>query len=326
MKSTNHQLIDLHQDLLLHIARPELFQTVTQTSFEHLERANTKIVFSSAFPVPSNFDFFSPEINDLITEDFKMYHTYLRDHPNWNIIQHTQDIDEILAHPDKRGLILHIEGLNLFTKQDWHYLDEWYDLDWRSLGPVWTKPNTLGGGNECSDLGLTKLGHDVLAWVNSRGLIVDLAHMNKQTFWDTVAILDKPLLATHTGAAGIFSHPRNLDDDQLQAIAKSNGLVGIYFVDEFLTENRLEAGISHVVNHITYLKNKIGIDHVAIGTDFGGLPDRVMPELSCLDDMPALWQALEVAGYTQREIEKISYRNALRVIKDNLTCPHSDRC
>ena len=143
------KVIDLHQDLMLHIKRPERYPTGSeQTSFALIEQSIAKIVVVTNFVVPKGEDYFAVESPTLMEDYIKEYLQYVEENNAWRIIKTKQDIVEVLALPNQRGFILSVEGMNVFsdTKDSWTLLERWYEKGLRSLGIVWNLTNQLGGG------------------------------------------------------------------------------------------------------------------------------------------------------------------------------------
>lgn len=310
----NYPIIDLHQDLLAHIHFREQIGQSIQTDFSMLKSSGTKIVIATAFPVPQDENYLDPITNDLIEADFHEYVAYTKDHPEWTIIRTRNDMDRVLADPLRHGLILHIEGLNAVTTQDWPRLEHWYDLGWRSLGPVWNISNPLGGGTHDPSQGLTTLGRDMIEWLQTKRMIVDFAHMNAPTFWDAARIVNGPILVSHGNAYACCANPRNYSDEQLRLIANRGGIIGVFFAKTFVTGRDLPGNTADAAHHIDHLTNIMGIDHVALGTDFGGIITGSLDGLASLNDIPSLWKELERRGYTSESIEKIAWKNSARTL------------
>lgn len=156
--------------------------------------------------------------------------------------------------------------------------------------------------------GLTGFGRDVIREMNRLGVIVDLAHINRTGFFEAIRLSTDPVLVTHTGVAGVHSHWRNIDDEQLRAVARTGGAVGIIFATRYLGGASLEA----VVDHILHVIQVAGEDVPALGSDFDGfvIPPRGLEDASML---PALTRALAARGLPVRVIGKVLGENALRV-------------
>ncbi len=156
---------------------------------------------------------------------------------------------------------------------------------------------------------------------------MDVSHMNEKAFWDTAHHSTSPLVATHSNAHALCPQPRNLTDQQLRAIRDSGGVVGVNFGNAFLrADGRRDSDtpLTTIVRHIDYLINIMGEDHVALGSDFDGitLPD----ELGDVAGLPRLINTLRASGYDQLVLDKLLWRNWLRVLKmfgnNRLYCKH----
>jgi len=220
--------------------------------------------------------------------------------------------------------ILHMEGAEPI-QSDLINLPEYYHRGMRSLGITWSRPNVFGYGvpfkfPSSPDIGpgLTEAGKELVKACNKLGIMIDLAHLNEKGFWDVAEISSTPLVSSHTAANGLIAKARNLTDDQLKAVAESNGLVGIIFsVNDLDSENKPkdDAPISTIIDHIIYITELIGVDHVAFGSDFDGT--RIPSELGDARGFPKLVTLLEMAGFSVSEQEKICYQNWIRVLKDS---------
>lgn len=162
--------------------------------------------------------------------------------------------------------------------------------------------------------GLTRFGTEVVEACLAHGVIVDLAHINKKGFMEAAAIsraYRQPVIVSHTGVAGAFAHWRNIDDDQLRAVASSGGVIGVIFVPDFLGGPGLDA----VVAHMRHIADVVGEDHVALGSDYDGM---VVPpaELADVSMLPNLTDALIGAGWSRERIGKALRGNVMRVLRD----------
>jgi len=181
----------------------------------------------------------------------------------------------------------------------------------RYLGPLHLWPNALGGTSRKpkKDDGLTALGRDVIRECERCGVIVDLAHINRRGFFEALAMTSEPVMVTHTGVAGVHASWRNLDDEQIRAVAQRGGAIGIIFAKQFLGGATIDA----VVDHILHVIDVAGEDAPALGSDFDGFV--VPPEgLEDIAAMPNLTVALSRRGVAPRVLEKILGGNVLRVL------------
>jgi len=237
------------------------------------------------------------------------------------ICRSVAEIEQCFAD-DALAAVLHIEGAEAIDA-DFQALDVLYAAGLRSLGPVWSRPNIFGEGVpfRCpsppdTGPGLTDLGKALIAACNRLKLLIDLSHLNERGFWDVAGLSDAPLVASHSNAHAICPHARNLTDAQLAAIGRSGGLVGVNFAVSFL---RPDGGrdrnvpLTLVVQHIEHMMKHAGEDNVAFGSDFDGAP---MPaELGNAAGLPKLIAALRDRGFGHDLIEKLCFRNWLRVLR-----------
>ncbi len=217
--------------------------------------------------------------------------------------------------------IFHIEGAEAIDS-DLYTLDVLYAAGLRSLGPVWSRDTKFGYGvpfrfPSSPDIGegLSELGIRLVRRCNELGIMLDLSHLNEEGFWDVAKHSDKPLVATHSNAHAICPHSRNLTDDQLRAIAESDGMVGLNFAVAFLREDgRMlpDVPLAQVLTHLDHLINVLGEDRVGLGSDHDG---AVVPEdLTTIADLPRLRQAMNEHGYDEPLIKKLCHENWLRVL------------
>ena len=165
--------------------------------------------------------------------------------------------------------------------------------------------------------GLTAYGKDYVRRLNDHKIFVDLAHISPAGFWDAVDAHDPtlPFLVTHTGVSGVHPHWRNLDDDQLRAVAKSGGTIGIMYHSEFLEGRTFSGRLEAVVRHVEHAVNVAGEDHVSLGSDWDGsiVTPRDMP--TCLE-LPRLTHALLERSWKPERIQKVLGLNFLRVVSE----------
>ena len=169
-----------------------------------------------------------------------------------------------------------------------------------------------------TERGLTNFGFSLVEEMNRLGMVVDVSHLSDKGFYDVLSVAKKPIVASHSNARGVCRNVRNLTDNMLKRLADNGGVTGINYAAGFLCENEQKGRqtIAYAVEHIRYIRDKIGADHIALGSDFDGIQNDI--ELSDCSKTPLLLQALERAKLTADEIEKIAYKNALRVFKDNM--------
>lgn len=216
------------------------------------------------------------------------------------------------------GAILHYEGAEAIDPE-FAVLRLSYDLGLRSLGLTWSRPNIFAEGVGPSDEGngLTGLGRELVRRCNEMGILVDVSHLNAPGFWDVVATSTKPFVASHSNARAICDHERNLTDEQIKALAEHGGLMGINYAVSFLVQGArtgAEVPIGVLVDHIDHVVQLVGIDHIALGSDYDGatVPDA----LKDAAHDGALVDELQRRGYDAGAIAKICRDNWLRVLRE----------
>ena len=232
------------------------------------------------------------------------------------------DVDAAFDGSTPPVAVLHLEGAEAIDP-GLESLADWHARGLRSLGPVWSRANAFATGVQFAfpsspDIGpgLTDRGEALLTACAELGILVDLSHMNEAGFWDVARMdLGRPLVASHSGAHAISAASRNLTDPQIDAIGASDGLVGIVFATAFLRPDFAddpETPIALIAEHARYVADRIGVEHVALGSDFDGA--TVPAELGGADGLPRLLQALRDAGFNEEELLAVCWRNWRRVL------------
>lgn len=218
--------------------------------------------------------------------------------------------------------ILHFEGAEAI---DPHLdaLSVFYQAGLRSLGLVWSRPNAFGYGAPFkfphapdTGPGLTAAGRELVRACNRLGIMIDLAHLNEQGFWDVAHLSQAPLVVTHSAVYALCASTRNLTDRQLDAIKASEGMVGLNFEVANLREDAYDdpnTPLAVMVRHIDYLVERLGIDGVGFGSDFdGGI--TVSQELGDVAGLPRLIATLREHGYDEGALRKLTHENWLRIL------------
>lgn len=239
----------------------------------------------------------------------------------WRLCRTGAEIDRAIA--DKRfAAVMHMEGCEALDEQ-LEALDVFYGAGLRSLGPVWSRNNIFGHGvpfayplGPDTGPGLTEAGFRLVKACNRLGILIDLSHITEKGFWDVAKASDQPLIASHSNVHSITPVARNLTDRQLDAIKASNGLVGLNFAVTMLRpdgRDNTDTPMSDMVRHVDHLVGRLGIDGVAIGSDFDGatIPNGIK-DASGLQNLVA---ALKGAGYGEADLNKICRENWFRVLR-----------
>lgn len=260
-------------------------------------------------------------LQDTIAMASQLYRIERESKGEFKVVRTANELEHCL-NTGVMAAIFHIEGAEAID-HNLETLHVLYQAGLRSIGPVWSRPNIFGSGvpfsfplhPDCGD-GLTPWGKDLVRECNSLGIMIDLSHITAKGFWDVHAISTKPLVATHSNAYALSHTARNLTDEQLAAIAETDGMVGLNYAVPFLREdgtNNADTPLETMVRHIDYLVSKVGIDRVGMGSDFDG---ATIPEaLGDVTGLPKLVEALQAHGFDQESLEKICYKNWVRVLR-----------
>jgi membrane dipeptidase len=167
------------------------------------------------------------------------------------------------------------------------------------------------GGNR----GLTEVGRQLIASLNARRIFVDLAHISKKGFWEALEVHDKtlPAIVTHTGVSGVHEHWRNLDDEQVRAIAKSGGVVGVMYQSSFLGDPIFSGRAESIVRHLEHIAKIAGDDTPALGSDWDGAIVPPLDMKTCLE-LPRLVQIMLDRGWREERITRVLSGNFLRAL------------
>ncbi len=221
------------------------------------------------------------------------------------------------------AMLLHFEGAEPLDPEG-AALDVFYAAGLRSVGLTHSRRNRYCQGvpirfPSSPDLGpgLTDLGKTLVRQLNARRVMIDLSHLNERGFWDVAALSDAPLVATHSNAHALCPNPRNLTDRQLDAIRDSHGVVGAVYACGFLRadgKRDTNTPLTTLVDHIDYLVRRMGIDHVALGSDFDGT--MVPTELHDAGGLPRVASALRARGYEGSDLQKLLHGNWVRVLRE----------
>lgn len=234
---------------------------------------------------------------------------------------HAVKTKEDLQQEDGLYAIYTVEGMcgireDVQSKIDWLFA---HDIKIASL--AWNDENALATGVRGNpERGLSDLGRQVISRMGKHHMIVDVSHANEQTFWDIMDCASGPVMATHSNARALCDHPRNLYDEQLKELAKRGGIIGVVACGAFVNQDPQKRDVAHLVEHMIYLRDLIGIEHVALGLDF--MDDYDDSENFMLNDLrtPAHAQRI-IEGmkhqFTAEEIKAIAYDNAYRLIKQS---------
>lgn len=229
------------------------------------------------------------------------------------------------------SLVLGLEGAEPLGR-DPALLDIYHRLGVRVLGLTHARRNFAGDGaalqtgadREVREGGLSAFGRDLLERAGNLGVVVDTAHLNERGFFDAVALADAPVLNSHSNCRALADHPRNLTDEQIEAVADTGGVVSLTALNFTLAADR--PTLTDVLDHLDHAVEVAGVDHVGLGFDFYGYIAEYFDDglggdgppvegLQADNDVGALPGALLDRGYTDAEVRQITWENPLRVLE-----------
>lgn len=308
-------LIDLHCDTILKCMEDGERFGIAENEFSvdlnKLKQANSLAQFFALYVDLKEFE-------DPFEYCMKMANKFFRElEKNKEHIQIAKNYKDMIDNKEqgKLSAFLAIEEGGVL-KGELDNLRSFYQLGVRLITLTWNYPNELGFPSseaQYIEQGLTPFGKEVVKEMNSLGMIVDVSHLSDSGFYDVAKLSSKPFVASHSNARCVTSHCRNLSDEMIKILANKGGVMGINFEKSFLGTEPLSR-VEEMVKHIAHIKNVGGIDVIAIGTDFDGISGGL--EIENIGQINKLILGLQRNNFSEAEIDKILYKNAIRVIKD----------
>ncbi|WWU63609.1 dipeptidase [Clostridium baratii] len=247
-----------------------------------------------------------------------MYNNFIKE------VDKNKDKIEIVINTDqlkqcnnngKIGAFLSIEEGEVLKGDVSKVLDV-YKKGIRMLTLTWNYENSIGYPNvnfKYKDKGLKEKGIEIVNEMERVGIIPDCSHLSDGGFYDLSKICKKPFIATHSNARAIKNHPRNLTDDMIKILSNKGGVMGLNFCSDFVAEDDITK-VSKIAKHAKHIKNIGGIDVLSIGSDFDGIENEV--EIKDTSEMDKLYYGLKKEGFSDDDIEKVFYKNIIRVLKE----------
>lgn len=194
-------------------------------------------------------------------------------------------------------------------------LRNYYRLGVRIAALTWNFSNHIASGAHEKDetRGLTEFGKKVVDEMNRLGMLIDVSHLNRKSFYDIAEVTSMPIIATHSCSDAICSHARNLTDEQFEVIKNTNGCVGVNFYPPFLTSGG-RCTVDDIARHIDHFMSLGGEDNIGIGADFDGV-DCLPEGIRGVEDTYKVFDRLLKKGYTEKQVNKISHENFERVME-----------
>jgi membrane dipeptidase len=337
-------IIDLHEDISLYYFLGGAFQKFPTANFStdlklrhsdipKFRKGGVKIVFSAIGSfVPTNSQFWTGKLKTgygtpvppfharaptlLAFHHLGIYYELERKHRQQvKILRSESDVTNSMSNvKNKIGFLISMEGAE--PLEDVDDLRLFFQLGVRSVGFTWNIDNRYS--STCmskKDYGLTGEGERLVNLCNELGIIIDISHASKKASLEMLQLSDSPLIASHANVGSVWKHSRNLDDEQLGALKENKGVIGVSLINATISKR---PSVKSLADHVVYLKDKFGIDIIAIGTDYFGLLNSDEPlGLENISKFANLWAELNERGFSKSDIQKISFHNARRVIMEN---------
>jgi len=310
------RFIDLHEDMGFMSQKSDIISKTEQSNLETLGKFKDSLIFGVNFPHISTVNDHAAELSkqygypvrstvalwEDLMEQLKFY-KYLERIKKVTIISKQEDVE-------KTGIkiLLSLEGTD--SLRDPYDLYLLYDLGLRCIGLTWNYDTKFAASAMSKkDYGLTGYGEELVKIANGQGIIVDLAHSSKNTILDTCSITKQPVIVSHGNSKRVYQHVRNLDDESIEAIVKTGGIIGITAIRTMLSK---DPSIEDMVRHMEYIGDNFGWDYVALGTDFLGIEEtpRGFENVSKIDTLG------EMLGLHS---DQVLWENPLRVINKILS-------
>ena len=229
------------------------------------------------------------------------------------LVKSRQDLKKLVAlkrtDPEVIGGFLGIEGAHCL-EGNLENVQHLYYEGVRMMAPTHFFDNELGGSaHGLSGAGLTDFGREVIHEMNRLGIIIDLAHASPKMMDEILDQTTRPVLVSHTGVKGTKDSPRNISDHHINRIAASGGLIGVGFF-----RGAIKGEIEHIVEAMKYVRNLVGIEHVALGSDFDGAATTPID----VTGLPFIVQELMNQGFSDLEIRAIMGGNVKRFLMEQL--------
>lgn len=305
------RIFDMHCDVLYKmLLDPELDfsdQTQLDVTYERLVQGRIGMQAFAIFLPEERIPTFA-----MVEEAVRHFERSVISRPNMVHIKSRGDLEQA-EQEGKIGAMLTLEGAEGLTGS-FDYLREAFKMGVRALGLTWNYANWAADGVlEERKAGLTLKGRELVQTCNELGMIIDISHLNEPGFWEVMELSSNPVIASHSNTFKLQPHPRNLTDDQIQALIQKGGRIGITFVPDFIGG---EQAIKDVLKHLDHVCALGGEHHVGFGSDFDGIDEHVN-DLANPADYHRLAEAL-MKHYTTEQTERFLRGNWLSFFRENL--------
>ncbi|MFJ7369175.1 dipeptidase [Lysinibacillus sp. NPDC098008] len=306
------KIIDLHCDALLKLTTLETANfagdTRLDTNHKRLQLGQIEVQVFAIFinpKIPQQQQFLE------VVRQIEAFHSHVLQTEGMVHITDWAQLEQLAPH--EIGAILSLEGCGAIG-EDLTKLIAILDAGVKLVGLTWNEENALAhGAEQDASLGLKPFGKEVIQLLNKRDIIIDVSHLNEQSFWDVLP-LAKHIIASHSNARALCDHPRNLTDAQVKALVQHGGHIHVVYYPPFIGK---DATLEHLVNHVEHLANLVGVEHIGLGSDFDGI-DVTVDGLAHAGEAQNLVAALR-ARFSEEEVLGITSHNFKRYVKKTAT-------
>ena len=246
--------------------------------------------------------------NDILNHYEKNYEILREKYNLINVI----DLDSLnkIKTQNKIGIVLTIENMDAIGGQI-SKIEEFFNKGVIIMSLTWNNDNLLAcGAKTKNDIGISDFGIRAINKMNELGIVVDVSHLSRNSFFDLVNINQGRIIATHSCVNSLCENVRNLTDGQIKYIAKKGGIIGVCFYNKFLTNKKEYATIDDIIDHITYIANLTSILNVGIGSDFDGISKEALPVgINGVQNLENLIDRMLTRGFSNFEVSKIMGEN-----------------
>lgn len=325
------RVFDLHSDIFTDIAwrRKEGETNVfDRLHYPNLKKGNVRAIICVVWVEPKFKENRFKRFNEIV----KYAMDDIAESKHINVCKSIEDMTDSSS---QINMFLGIEGMSFiqdavvpFNKDTLKaYFAELHRIGFRTGILAWNEANKFASGtgptinNDAK--GLTEEGRMIVSEMIERNWLIDVSHLDEQTFWDIYHLNDQSIFASHSNVFSLCPHERNLTDEQIKAIAKRDGIIGLNAFTNFIKDDASD--LDDFIEHMEYIITLVGMDHVALGFDFmdylatydlGTSFPGVTTNLETISDVPELMKRLKKRGFSDDEIMSITYDNSYHYIKN----------
>ena len=317
----NFKVIDMHCDTITGLARSgkSFYDNDGHISLKKLQEGHSMMQCFAIFIHQKAHEGHCFEAADKYMDLFDEFMQQYSDQ-----IKQVTTVEEILENDadGKISALLTIEGGEAI-EGSLEKLEHFYNRGVRMMTLTWNFENEIGYPNYMSqppfrpdtERGLKPFGFECINKMWDLGMIVDVSHLNDAGIYDVLSVARKPIVASHSNSRAICDIPRNMTDDMILKLKENGGIMGMNYAAAFVSDNTETSQIPDIIKHIRHIIDIAGIETVALGGDFDGI--GTPKGMSDFTKMVDLYRALVEDGFSQEDIDKIFYKNFLRVLKAN---------